>query len=56
MRVIVLVAFWGNGERLDLLILKRNFESKKHKYSANSYLALLEDLVLLNYTNDLIFI
>ena len=56
MRVIVSAAFWGNRERLDLLILKRDFKSKKYRYSANSYLALLEDLVLLNYTNDLIFI
>jgi transposase len=38
------------------LILKRDFESKKHKYSANFYLALLEDLVVPNYTEDLIFI
>ena len=55
MRVMVSAAFWGNGERLDLLILERDFESKKHGYSANSYLALLEDLVLPNYTDDLIF-
>ena len=55
-RVIVLVAFQGNRERLDLLILERNFKSKKYRYSTNSYLALLENLVLLNYTNDLIFI
>ena len=38
------------------MILERDFESKKHGYSANSYLALLEDLVIPNYTNDLIFI
>ena len=56
MRVIVSVAFWGNGQRSNLLILERDFESKKHRYSANSYLALLEDLVVPNYTNDLIFI
>jgi len=55
MRVMVSAAFWGDGERSDLLILERDFESKKNGYSANSYLALLEDLVLLNYTNDLIF-
>ena len=56
MRVMVSTAFWGNGERSDLLILERDFESKKYRYSANSYLALLEDLVIPNYTNDLIFI
>ena len=55
MRVMVSTAFWGNGERSDLLILERDFESKKHGYSANSYLALLEDLVIPNYTDDLIF-
>jgi hypothetical protein len=37
------------------LILERDFESKKHGYSTNSYLALLKDLVVPNYTNDLIF-
>jgi transposase len=55
MRVMVSAAFWGDGERSDLLILERDFESKKQGYSANSYLALLEDLVLPNYTDDLIF-
>ena len=54
MRVMVSAAFWGEGERSDLLILERDFESKKHGYSANSYLTLLEDLVLLNYTDELI--
>ena len=56
MRVIVSVAFWDGGQRSDLLILERDFESKKYGYSANSYLAFLEDLVVLNYTDDLIFI
>jgi transposase len=55
MRVMVSAAFWGEGERSDLLILERDFESKKHGYSANSYLALLEELVVPNYTDDLIF-
>jgi hypothetical protein len=54
MHVIVSVAFWGNGERSDLLILERNFESKKHGYSTNSHLT-LEELVVPNYTDDLIF-
>jgi hypothetical protein len=55
MRIMVLAAFWGNRERLDLLILERDFESKKHSYSANSYLSLLKDLVIPNYIDDLIF-
>ena len=38
------------------MILERDFESKKNRYSANSYLALLEELVILNYIDDLIFI
>ena len=54
--MIVSVAFWGDRQRSDLLILERDFESKKYRYSANSYLALLEDLVIPNYTDDLIFI
>ena len=29
-RVIVSTAFWGNRERSNLLILERNFESKKY--------------------------
>ena len=53
--IIVSAAFWGDGQRSDLLILERDFESKKNRYSANSYLTLLEDLVLPNYINDLIF-
>ena len=53
---MVSAAFWGDRQRSDLLILERDFESKKHGYTANSYLALLEDLVVPNYTDDLIFI
>ena len=52
---MVSTAFWGNRQYSDLLILERDFESKKYKYSTNSYLALLEDLVVPNYTDDLIF-
>ena len=55
MRVMVSIAFWGDRQRSDLLILEHDFESKKYGYSANSYLALLEDLVVPNYTDDLIF-
>jgi len=56
MSIIVSAAFWGYGERSDLLILERDFDSKKNRYSANSYLALLEELVVPNYTDGLIFI
>jgi hypothetical protein len=56
MRVIVFIAFQGKRERSDLLILKRDFKSKNHRYLTNSYLTLLKDLVLLNYTNKFIFI
>ena len=52
---MVSAAFWGNGQRSDLLILERDFESKKHRYTANSYLAFLEDLVVPNYSDDLLF-
>ena len=55
MSIIVSAAFWGDSQRSDLLILKRDFESKKNRYSANSYLALLKELVVPNYTDDLIF-
>ena len=53
---MVSVVFQNNGQYSDLLILERDFESKKHRYTANSYLALLKDLVVPNYTDDLIFI
>ena len=55
MSIMVSAAFWGYGERSDLLILERDFDSKKNGYSANSYLALLEELVVPNYTDGLIF-
>jgi len=55
MYIMVLAAFWGDRERSDLLILERDFDSKKHGYYANSYLAILKKLVLPNWNNDLIF-
>jgi hypothetical protein len=55
MRVMVSAAFWGYRERSDLIVLECDFESKKHRYSANSYLTLLEELVVPNYTDDLVF-
>jgi len=43
---IVWGCFWvinGQVHRLDLYIMDRDFESKKHEYSANFYLEVLED-------------
>jgi hypothetical protein len=45
-KVIVWGCFWGTEEgteRSELYILNRNFESKKHRYLAVSYLKVLED-------------
>jgi hypothetical protein len=39
-----------------LFILERDFESKKHRYSANSYIEVLENRVLEHYYDDLVFI
>jgi len=55
MRVMVWAAFWGKGERSKLFVLERDFESKKHGYSANSYIEVLENRVLEYYHDDLIF-
>lgn len=41
MKTMVLAAFWDNG-RTSLYIMDRDFESKKHGYSANSYLEVLD--------------
>jgi hypothetical protein len=35
--------------------MDRDFESKKHGYSANSYLEVLESQLLKNYKEDIIF-
>jgi hypothetical protein len=40
MKVIVWAAFWDLG-RGSLYIMDRDFESKKHGYSAESYLEVL---------------
>ena len=42
--IMVWGCFWDLG-RSDLYILDRDFEAKKHGYSANSYLAVLNDQV-----------
>lgn len=41
MKTMVWAAFWDNG-RTKLYIMDRNFKSKKHRYSANSYLEVLD--------------
>ncbi|PVH70232.1 hypothetical protein DL98DRAFT_504846 [Cadophora sp. DSE1049] len=41
MKVMVWGAFWDTG-RTNLYIMDRDFESKKHGYSAESYLEVLD--------------
>ena len=53
-RVMVWAAFWAGG-RTDLHIMERDFESKKHGYSAKSYIEVLEEQLLTHYVDDLIF-
>jgi len=43
--VMVWAAFSGAGGRSELIILDRDFESKKHGYSANSYIDVLEEAI-----------
>jgi len=43
--VMVWAAFSGAGGRSELIILDRDFESKKHGYSANSYIKVLEEAI-----------
>ena len=52
--VMVWAAFWGQG-RSDLYKLARDFEAKKHGYSANSYIEVLEDNLLGIWEPGLIF-
>jgi hypothetical protein len=42
LRVIVWAAFWGSENRTPLYIMDRDFESKKHGFSANSYIEVLD--------------
>jgi hypothetical protein len=49
MKVMVWGAFWDRG-RTGLYIIDCDFESKKHGYSANSYLEVLDHSVALAYT------
>jgi len=56
LRVMVWACFWGHGERSPLYIMDRDFESKKHGYSANSYIEVLEENLVDASYNRLIFI
>ena len=47
-RVMVWAAFWDDG-RIGAYIMDWDFESKKHRYSANSYIEVLNEEVVLNY-------
>jgi len=50
MKIIVWGYFWDNG-RTNLYIMDRDFESKKHGYSANSYLEVLDAEVASSFAN-----
>jgi hypothetical protein len=39
---MVWAAFWGFGNRTPLYIIERDFESKKNRFSANSYIDVLD--------------
>ena len=55
---MVWACFWfvqGKIRRSDLYILDRDFESKKHGYSARSYLEVLEDQMPKCWEPGLIF-
>ena len=54
MKTIVWAAFWDNG-RTKLYIMDRDFKSKKHRYSTNSYLEVLDvevDLVFESFGGE----
>lgn len=53
-KTMVWGCFWGDG-RSSLYILERDFESKKHGYSANSYIEVLDAQVAQHHREDLIF-
>jgi hypothetical protein len=52
--VMVWGCFWSSG-RCDLYILDRDFESKKHGYSANSYIEVLDTELAGHHHEGLIF-
>ena len=39
---MVWAAFWGFGNKTPLYIMERDFESKKNRFSANSYIDMLD--------------
>jgi hypothetical protein len=40
---MIVCGCFGGGGRLELYVLERDFEAKKHGYSTNSYLQVLND-------------
>jgi hypothetical protein len=52
---MVWVMFWGDGERSELYIMDRDFESKKGGYSANSYIEVLDAILPGHYREELYF-
>lgn len=52
---MVWASFSGYGGRSKLVILARDFESKKHGYSAKSYIECLEEGLIYDYNPELIF-
>ena len=56
LRVMVWAMFQGDGQRLELFIIDYDFESKKHGYSANSYIKVLNVIFPGNYIDNLYFI
>ena len=55
MKIMVWGMFRGSG-RSSLYIMDRDFESKKHGYSANSYIELLDAQLARHYTDDMWFV
>jgi hypothetical protein len=49
--VIVWACFWGDGRTMAYLI-DGDFESKKHRFSANNYLEVLEAEIEPNYPGN----
>jgi hypothetical protein len=47
--------FWGDGKRSELYIMDRDFEAKKHSYSTNSYIEVLDTILPGYYIDDLYF-
>jgi hypothetical protein len=52
--VMVWGCFWGSGQS-ELYILDKDFESKKHSYSANSYLEVLDHQLPTCWVPGLVF-